>query len=65
MSSQKYVSMYRMTLYESTTNETEVSNIFLLKREYKNMLAKVNEIVYVDQQNKEWALKEIKEDNNE
>ena len=65
MSSQTYASLYSITLYEPTTNQTEVSSVFLIKREYNKMLAKVNEIVYVDEQNKEWALKQIKEIKNE
>ncbi len=35
--------------------------MFLIKREYKSMLAKLNEIVYVDEEDKEWALKQIKQ----
>ena len=61
MTTQTYESLYSITLYELTTNQTEVSSVFLTKRGYKNMLAKVNEIVYVDEEDKEWALKQIKE----
>ena len=63
MSSQTYASLYSITLYEATTNQTEVSSVFLIKREYNKMLSKVNEIVFVDEQNKEWALKNIKKNN--
>ena len=65
MSTQKYASLYSITLHQPDTNQTEVSSMFLIKREYKNMLAKVNEIVYVDEEDKEWALKQIKEIKNE
>jgi hypothetical protein len=65
MTTQTYTSLYSITLYELTTNQTEVSTVFLTRRGYKNMLAKVNEIVYVDEEDKEWALKQIKEINNE
>ena len=60
MSSQKYVSLYSMTLHQPDTNQIEVSNMFLLKREYTELIRRINEIVYVDEDNKEWALKEIK-----
>ena len=60
MSSQKYVSLYSMTLHQPDTNQTEISNIFLIKREYTKLVRRINEIVYVDEDNKEWALKEIK-----
>jgi len=63
MSSQTYASLYSITLYEATTNKTEISSVFLIKREYNKMLSKVNEIVFVDEQNKEWALKNIKKNN--
>jgi len=65
MRTQTYTSLYSITLYELTTNQTEVSSVFLTRRGYKNMLAKVNEIVYVDEEDKEWALKQIKEIKNE
>jgi len=61
MTSQTYASLYSITLHESTCNQTEVSSVFLIKREYNKMLSKVNEIVFVDEQNKEWALESIKE----
>ena len=65
MRTQTYTSLYTITLYEPTTDQTEVSSVFLTRRGYKNMLAKVNEIVYVDEEDKEWALKQIKENKNE
>jgi hypothetical protein len=48
-----------MTLHQPDTNQTEVHHIFLLKREYTKMVRTINEIVYVDEDNKEWALKKI------
>ena len=60
MSTQKYASLYSITLYQPATNQIEISNIFLIKREYAKLVRRINEIVYVDEDNKEWALKEIK-----
>jgi hypothetical protein len=60
MSTQKYASLYSITLHQTDTNQTEISNIFLIKREYAKLVRRINEIVYVDEDNKEWALKEIK-----
>jgi hypothetical protein len=60
MSTQNYVSLYNMTLHQPDTNQTEIHHIFLFKREYAKMVRTINEIVYVDEDNKEWALKEIK-----
>ena len=61
MSSQTYASLYSITLHESTCNKTEISSVFLIKREYNKMLSKVNEIIYIDEEDKQWALESIKE----
>jgi len=60
MSTQKYASLYSITLHQPDANQTEISNIFLIKREYTKLVRRINEIVYVDEQGKEWALQEIK-----
>ena len=60
MSTQKYASLYSITLHQPDTNQTEISSMFLIKREYTKLVRRINEIVYVDEQGKEWALQEIK-----
>jgi len=60
MGSLKYASLYSITLHQPDTNQTEVSSMFLIKTEYIKMTRTINEIVYVDEEGKEWALKEIK-----
>jgi hypothetical protein len=60
MSTQSYASLYSITLHQLDTNQTEISSMFLIRTDYKNMLKKLNEIVYVDEEGKEWALQEIK-----
>ena len=52
--------LYTITLHEPISNQTETNQVFLHRREYKSMLARLNEIVYVDEEDKEWALQEIK-----
>ena len=52
--------LYTITLYEPITGKTEISQVLLHKRGYKNMSKRLNEIVYIDEEDKEWALQEIK-----
>lgn len=54
-----YQQLYTITLHEPISNKEETNQAFLYKREYKNMSKRINEIVYVDEDNKEWALKSI------
>jgi len=50
--------MYNITLECTSTKEIEKNKVFLLARDYKKMLKRIDEIVYRDG-DKEWSLKEI------
>lgn len=51
--------IYQVTLECSETNEVEQGKVFLLVREYNRMLKQINEIIYIDDNKKQWALKKI------
>lgn len=51
--------VYSITLECSETNEVEQGKVFLFVSEYKRMLKQINEIVYIDDNKKQWALKKI------
>lgn len=53
------VNLYSITLECSETNEVEHSNVFLFVSEYKKMTKGINEIIYIDENKKQWALKKI------
>lgn len=53
------VNLYSITLECSETNEVEHSKVFLFVSEYKKMTKRINEIVYIDDNKKQWALKKI------
>lgn len=50
--------LYFIVLECIITKEIDESVVFLRKKEYNNMLLKINEVVYREN-NKEWALKKI------
>ena len=52
--------LYLITLSCIDTNEVEENKIFLSSREYKKMRNQINEVVYTDEKNNEWALMSIK-----
>ena len=51
--------IYLITLHCIDTNELEENKIFLSSREYKKMRNQINEVVYTDEKNNEWALMSI------
>lgn len=59
MSTQKYQELYTITLKNTQTDELETNHIFLHKADYKKFTQRINEIVYRDDNNVEWALKSI------
>ena len=54
-----YQKLYAITLYDPINNEEEHNQVLLHRREHKAMSKRIDEIVYVDEDNKEWALKSI------
>lgn len=59
MSTQKYQKLYTITLKNTQTDELEINHIFLHKADYKKFTQRINEIVYKDDNNVEWALQSI------
>ena len=51
--------IYQVTLQCSETNEVEHGKVFLLINEHKKMTNQINESVYIDDNNKQWALIKI------
>lgn len=51
--------LYRIVLECITTGETEESVVYLHKRDYDRMRKRLHEVVYVDNNNREWALRNI------
>lgn len=51
--------IYLITLRCITTNETEDNKVFLFNRDYIKMRNQINEVVYIDENNNEWALVSI------
>ena len=54
-----YQKLYAITLYDPISNEEEHNQVLLHVKEHKAMSKRIDEIVYVDEDNKEWALKSI------
>jgi hypothetical protein len=48
--------LYLITLRCVDTNEVEENKVFLFSREYKKMRKQINEVVYTDDEDKQWAL---------
>lgn len=53
--------MYSITLRCATTNEIEHNNVFLFISDYNKMLKRINEIIYLDENNNEWSLIKIEQ----
>lgn len=51
--------IYLITLRCIATNETEENKVFLFSRYYLKMRKQINEVVYIDENNNEWALVSI------
>lgn len=51
--------IYLITLRCIATNETEENKVFLFSRDYLKMRKQINEVVYIDENNNEWALVSI------
>ena len=41
------------------TNELETNKVFLTIRDYQTIIKQINEVVYIDDDDKQWALKQI------
>lgn len=54
-----YQKLYAITLYDPISNKEENNQALLHVKEYRTLLKKVDEIVYVDEDSKEWVLKNI------
>jgi hypothetical protein len=54
-----YQRLYAITLYNPMSNEEQHNQVLLHVKEHRTMRKKIDEIVYIDEDNKEWALKSI------
>lgn len=50
--------LYTIVLQCVESGEVDKSVVFLRRKDYKNLMCKINEVVYREK-NREWALKEI------
>ena len=53
------VDMYSITIECVETNEVETNKVFLTIRDYQQIIKQINEVVYIDDDDKQWALKKI------
>lgn len=51
--------MYSITIECIETNEVETNKVFLTFRDYQTIIKQINEVVYTDDDNNQWALKKI------
>ena len=51
--------IYSVTIKCTATQKVECNKVFLLLRDYNNMLKRINEIVYTDENKNEWSLIKI------
>ena len=53
------VDMYSITIECVETKEAETNKVFLTIRDYQTIIKQINEVVYIDDDDKQWALKQI------
>jgi hypothetical protein len=53
------MNLYTIELECISTNEVEQSVVYLHNRDYNKMKKRIHEVVYVDNNKKEWALRNI------
>ncbi len=51
--------MYNITIECFETKEVETNKVFLTIRDYQQIIKQINEVVYIDDDDKQWALKKI------
>lgn len=51
--------LYRIVLECISTGEVEESVVYLLPRDYSKMSKRINEVVHMDNNKREWALRNI------
>tara|TARA_R110000868_G_scaffold371378_2_gene634909 strand:+ start:1578 stop:1760 length:183 start_codon:yes stop_codon:yes gene_type:complete len=51
--------VYNITIECVETNELETNKVFLTIRDYQTIIKQINEVVYIDDDDKQWALKQI------
>jgi hypothetical protein len=51
--------VYNITIECVETNEAETNKVFLTIRDYQQIIKQINEVVYIDDDDKQWALKKI------
>ena len=51
--------VYSITIECVETNEVETNKVFLTIRDYQQIIKQINEVVYIDDDDKQWALKQI------
>jgi hypothetical protein len=51
--------VYNITIECVETKETETNKVFLTSRDYQTIIKQINEVVYIDDDNNQWALKQI------
>ena len=53
--------VYSITIECVETKETETNKVFLTFRDYQTITKQINEVVYIDDDNNQWALKKIEQ----
>lgn len=51
--------VYNITIECVETKEAETNKVFLTIRDYQTITKQINEVVYIDDDDKQWALKKI------
>jgi hypothetical protein len=51
--------VYSITIECVETNEVETNKVFLTFRDYQTIIKQINEVVYIDDDDNQWALKQI------
>jgi hypothetical protein len=53
--------VYNITIECVETNEVETNKVFMTFRDYQKIIKQINEVVYIDDDDKQWALKKIEQ----
>jgi hypothetical protein len=51
--------VYSITIECVETNEVETNKVFMTFRDYQTIIKQINEVVYIDDDDNQWALKQI------
>ena len=53
--------VYNITIECVETKEIETNKVFLTFRDYQKIIKQINEVVYIDDDDKQWALIKIEQ----